>query len=599
MEGELATGDFYNVSFTDLHGGFGSAFYVGQSSDDDVASSVRFFGCQILRNSAREKFPVFVVGWNFIRAELHDCLFANNEGTALLVWWSGDVRIVRCTFRENTGSPAFPDFGSAVVIHNIASRSVSISDSLFERNIATPESNSGGALTLAQGTMLLTNVSFLANTALSVAGGAALDIQKGAKVTMINCFALGNDAKTANRGGFYLLDSQLEVINSECQRVGRGRGRQPACFRLPFCYRGGPTIVLSRTSVHLQPGTFAESHCNSHNFGVYGELAVFSAYNSVFRDNTAGDSAAIYLGSKARGSLTDCLVSGNVATSTTGALRVEGGATMSISRTTFRDNRAADWGGCFQIMSLGTVTVDDSDIISCWCDGSGGMSNMEDASLVITNSRLIGNGAAGKSGLARLGTAGSSVRIAGSTITGTSSGADAFAIHVGIGEPIPDFALLLDTVVVDGSVDIISHTKVLVQNCKGFNSTAVQNASVGTCQSTTDYCLAESCSGDRVGINCICDVDGVLNPFPTDCMQSAVIEARRSPFPTDFLSNPPGVPIRSAFYASFCPPPLPLTQIPVPSTHTLTYIISKPLTETAEIVLSNVRACASPAISNT
>ena len=39
--------------------------------------------------------------------------------------------------------------------------------------------------------------------------------------------------------------------------------------------------------------------------------------------------------------------------------------------------------------------------------------------------------------------------------------------------------------------------------------------------------------------------------FPADCMQSAVIE------------------------------------VPVPSTHTLTYLVSKPLNETTELVLSN------------
>ena len=114
-----------------------------------------------------------------------------------------------------------------------------------------------------------------------------------------------------------------------------------------------------------------------------------------------------------------------------------------------------------------------------------------------------------------------------STITDTNSGVGEFAIEVD--DAAPDFALQLDTVVVDGSVDIFSHSKVLVQNCEGFNSTAVQNASVGTCQSTADYCLAESCADDRVGIECICDIDGVPNPFPTDCMQSAVIEARRLP----------------------------------------------------------------------
>jgi hypothetical protein len=221
IHGDHATGDFYNVSFTDLHAGFGSAFWVGESSDDGVESSVRFFGCQILRNSAADGGAVFVIGWDFVRAEIHDCLFANNPGTALLDWFSGDMRIVRCTFRENTGSPIFPFYGSAVVIHSVASKLVSISDSLFERNISPEESDNGGALTLAQGHMVLTNVSFLANTAFSVLGGAALDVRKGAKVTMMNCFALGNVAN-----GNHVLavaDSELEVINCECQCVGGGR----------------------------------------------------------------------------------------------------------------------------------------------------------------------------------------------------------------------------------------------------------------------------------------------------------------------------------------------------------------------------------------
>ena len=263
---------------------------------------------------------------------------------------------------------------------------------------------------------------------------------------------------------------------------------------------------------------------------------------------------------------------------------------MSVSRTTIRDHYALTWGGCFSILSLGTLTIDDSDIISCWCDGQGGMSNMEDASLVITNSRLIGNGAARKNGLARLGTAGSSLRIAGSTITGTSSGVDAFAIHVGIGQPtMPDFALQLDTVVVDGSVDILSHTKVLVQNCKGFNSTAVQNASAATCESTSDYCLAESCADDDrgIGTDCICIIDGVPNPFPTDCMQSAVIEANTPP--SSFACNLLSVRCMNAL-ATFIPLP---QQVPLPSSHSLTYLIPKPLTKTSEMVLSNVSASSS------
>ena len=225
--------------------------------------------------------------------------------------------------------------------------------------------------------------------------------------------------------------------------------------------------------------------------------------------------------------MTDCMVTGHVsATGARGALRLESGSTMSVSRTTFRDNRAATIGGCFSLLGSSSLTVDDSDILGCWADGTDGMAQIG-GSVTITRSRMVGNGAGGSGGLARLATSGSFLRIVDTTITETNTAVDEFAIFVD--DSVPEFALQLDTVVVDGSVDIFSHGKVLVQNCKGFNSTAVQNASVAMCQSTSDYCLAESCADKGVvGTDCICDIDGVPNPFPTDCMQSAVIEARLS-----------------------------------------------------------------------
>ena len=263
---------------------------------------------------------------------------------------------------------------------------------------------------------------------------------------------------------------------------------------------------------------------------ISGEASVFSAYGSVFRDNTAvlADSV-FYMMDGARGSMTDCLVIGNsVSGGGCGALTLTE-STMSVLRTTFEDNRATVSGGCFSIQRLGTLTIDQSVILNCSTDGAGGMLEMAGSgSVTIANSRMVGN-EGGKSGLAvlREGSA-AFLRITGSTISGTRSGVGEFAIEIE-GTTEPDFFLQLDTVVVDESVDIFSHSKVLLQNCEGFNSMAVQNASVGTCQSTTDYCLAESCADDRVGIECICDIDGVPNPFPTDCMQSAVIEVLITP----------------------------------------------------------------------
>jgi hypothetical protein len=308
-----------------------------------------------------------------------------------------------------------------------------------------------------------------------------------------------------------------------------------------------------------------------------GETSVFTAVGTVFRDSTSTVlEAGILLSEKARGSMTDCHVIGHVTNGHSNGIILQGGS-MSILRTTFRDNRATQYGGCFAVYQLGTLHIEDSDIFDCWADDHSGMLYMQEGFVTITRSRMVGNGATGSGGLARLASANSNLRITTSTITHTNSGE--FAIIVD-DITAPDFLLQLDTIVVDGSVDILSHSAVLVQNCKGFNSTAIRNASVGTCQSTSDFCLAESCADadDHVGIDCICFIDGAPNPFPSDCMQSAVIEARPlpfafPPFPGDTTSD-------------FCSPP---TQVPVPSTHTLTYLVSKPLNKTTEFVLSNVR----------
>ena len=295
---------------------------------------------------------------------------------------------------------------------------------------------------------------------------------------------------------------------------------------------GEPTaLAISRFFSHFcgHVGTFAESTTSTSNYNIAGEDAVFAAYGSVFRDGYALISiAGIVLKNGARGSMADCMVTGNVspAGAASGALHLESASQCAVSRTTFRDNRAGTVAGCFALYGSSSLTVDASDIINCWSDGVAGMAEIAGSSVTITRSRMVGNGAGGSGGLVRLSSSESFLRIVDSTITEMNTAAGEFAIVVD-DIAAPDFSAQFDTVVVDGSVDIFSHGKVLVQNCVGFNSTAVQNASVGTCQSTTDYCLAESCADERVGIDCICDVDGVPNPFPTDCMQSAAIEARR------------------------------------------------------------------------
>jgi hypothetical protein len=99
-----------------------------------------------------------------------------------------------------------------------------------------------------------------------------------------------------------------------------------------------------------------------------------------------------------------------------------------------------------------------------------------------------------------------------------------------------DFNTQLDSVVVDDTVNVFSNgSDVLLQNCDGFGSASVKKADVATCASTSEFCVPSSCFDATAGTDCICTVGGVEVPFPTDCMQSAIMEARRLPIESTLI----------------------------------------------------------------
>ena len=200
--GDEASGEFYNCSFTDLCASYGGAFHIADSSGfDELSARVKFLGCQFLRNTALLAGVIYV-GYGRELFEVRECLFANNDGIAFLAWNSGaDSSIVRTVFRENTGSGAsWPGYSSAVVI--TGQGTTWISDSRFERNIGHAQGSGGGALTILS-QCYVSNCSFMENTALNIDGGAAINLQVAAKVTVVDCFARANIA-AAWAGGFYV-----------------------------------------------------------------------------------------------------------------------------------------------------------------------------------------------------------------------------------------------------------------------------------------------------------------------------------------------------------------------------------------------------------
>jgi hypothetical protein len=155
-------------------------------------------------------------------------------------------------------------------------------------------------------------------------------------------------------------------------------------------------------------------------------------------------------------------------------------------------------------------------VFRCWCDGSGGVFEITGGSLLtIKDSRFDSNGAEGNGNFINI-ESDSTVRIAGSTIT-NSSGGTPWTIYDTTGN---DFAVQLDTVEVDDTFRLFSSDGLtLAQNCDGLREPVAKNASIATCESTSEYCIPKSCFDKAIGIECICIVDGVENPFPIDCMQ--------------------------------------------------------------------------------
>ena len=491
LYGPGTTGDFYNVTFRDLHAWVAPALggWWGEPDDPLVYNC---YGCKFIHCTSGLEIGTAVVGWWSVVGDFYDCLWYQNTGMALLVYESSmpnddhKTEIVRCRFIENVGSTnSWPGTGAVLVV--MAGGLATVVDTVFLRN-TSPEDGTvqaevidgGAACALSGAAILFRNVSFLSNKAYN---GGAFAAHIGAKLTCINCVAVGNSAHSQNGAFMIKGESELTVINS----------------------------------------SFTESSSEASNHYI-GDGSTFVAINSVFNDNFAmlGQPGFLFeVGGD--GTLIDCTVSNNHANSVgggSGAILLSSAASVHLVRTTLRDNSVLSQGGCMKVQGSSSAIIEDSEAINCYSDGYGGFAIVSsDSTMVVKNSRLIGNRAAGNGAVFTI-MSGASLRVT-NTIIANSSGGDPFAIHDTTGV---DFSVQLDTVDVDETIDLFSTAKVLVQNCDGLETAAAKNGTVASCESTGDYCLRDSCIDNSVGIQCICMVNGQQQLFPPDCMQSAVID---------------------------------------------------------------------------
>jgi uncharacterized repeat protein (TIGR03803 family) len=267
----------------------------------------------------------------------------------------GTITINNCTFTGNAApGTALSDSGAG--LSNTGDGTATISGCTFSDNSATGLA-SGGAI-YNDGTLTVSDSTIVGNSALGSGGGGGI-YGHGGKLTIEGSTIEKNSAVDGGgilvNGGDTSIDS-CAILNNAATQQGGG-------------IYGGATLAISGSIISG----------NSSNYGG-GILDVYSL------------------------TLTDCLISDNVATPPFAYGRFKGGGlavinetTVTIDGCTFSGNTATDMGGGI-FDDGGTLTITDSTIAGNWAEDGGGINSDSIATLVIADSTIAGNTASSRGG---------------------------------------------------------------------------------------------------------------------------------------------------------------------------------------------------------
>lgn len=300
---------------------------------------------------------------------------ADNGG--VLYMEVGTVDIGGSTLSENTAT----DNGGALVV---GAADLTIADSTLSNNSAGKD---GGAFELIDGALTMTATKVDDNDAGEGGGGLAIDTSE-AVLEIGGGSVSGNTASDGAGGGIWLdgdADTSLSIVDtvfdSNEARDGQGGGLyvdnaatssiEGARFNgNAATYAGGGislfgTEVAEFNSVELVDNQSSRSGGAIHGFGV-GQLTL---RNSTVIDNSAAESGGGL--SAAFGNdiiVEDSTIRGNTATGSTddshggGGMSIDDMTSLTVARSTFAENTAADGGGL--LFNQGqTVAIADSDFV--------------------------------------------------------------------------------------------------------------------------------------------------------------------------------------------------------------------------------------------
>lgn len=436
--------------------------------------------------------------------DMSDCLFERNWGSTSLVVISSTITMARSHFIGNTGGGGVWSGGS---IASPYGGSLVVESCRFVENYM-PDSSDGGAVNLISGTTEFFNTTFLRNEATRYGGDVF--VTSSAQVVFRGCLFVES---TAYFGAALWAEKTTSVTSHSCIFE-----RGSAAFASAFWFTDEVTGDFRNCS--FSDGVVSADE----GVGMLSLNSYATFLDSVF----AGNRAAIFAGAMSILSsdalFRRCVFINNHALDTyAGVFNIATGARVQLIASTFESNHAETFGGIMYVAESAEV-----DIVKCLFSNN---SAVDGASIYL----LEGS---------------PNVRVVASTFSNHKRHGS-FIISSTARVP---FAVTLDTVTFQSNElpALSSPDLVLIQNCEGLASNDVQNATVGACVDTGDYCLASSCSDDAtVGTDCYCYVDGIATLFPPDCMESAVLK------------------------------------LTVPSSLRLTLMVEKPTNGSTELVLSN------------
>ena len=310
-------------------------------------------------------------------ATIESALFMNNTGRALHVE-AGDVYITNSVFTRNDGGAV-----------DIQSSNSLINNTEFNYNSA----ESGGAVEVGSGAVVITRCNFTNNKAVQL--GGAISVDSGSSVSIFNCELTKNSAEES--GAIGVFSGNVSIFNSTLTNNSADSGGAIGVYSGSVsisdstltnnsAYYGGGVINVNSGNVSISNSTLTNNRAYSGGaIVVYSGSVIIS--DSILINNRAEESGAIDVNSGSSVSISDSTLTNNGANSG-GAIGVSSG-NVSISDSTLSNNNAYYGGGAIDINS-GNVSISDSTLTNNSAN-SGGAIVVSLGSLIISDSTLTNN----------------------------------------------------------------------------------------------------------------------------------------------------------------------------------------------------------------